>query len=276
LLEGYGLTEGTVVSSCNPRDGVRKVGSVGLRIPYQEMKTVILDEKGIYVRDCQTDEIGVVVVRGPNVFKGYADEAHNKGVWIHGDWLNTGDMGRMDNDQYLWLTGRKKELIIRGGHNIDPAIIEEVLYKIDGVALAAAVGRPDKHAGEVPVAYVMPKPGVTLDPAQVEKYCREHIAERAALPKKIKVINPMPMTAVGKIFKPALRYDAIKEVFETELASLSDTAESIDVAVKEDKVHGTLALVTAKPRHGLSEQTLRDRIASLLGHYTVRYEVRIT
>ncbi|MBI5115019.1 acyl-CoA synthetase [Candidatus Poribacteria bacterium] len=275
LLEGYGLTEGTVVSSCNPRDGVRKVGSVGLRIPYQEMKTVILDEKGNYVRDCKTDEIGVVVVRGPNVFKGYADEAHNKGVWVQGDWLNTGDMGRMDEDHYLWLTGRKKELIIRGGHNIDPAIIEEVLYKIDGVALAAAVGRPDKHAGEVPVAYVMPKPGANLDPAQVEKYCREHIAERAALPKRVNVIPSMPMTAIGKIFKPALRYDAIKEAFETELKTLADIADSIEVSVKEHKVHGTLALVTAKPRAGVSGQTLRDRINSVLGHYTVHYEVGI-
>jgi len=211
LLEGYGLTEATVASSGNPRDGERKVGSVGIRWPYQDMKTVILDENGEYVRDCEVDEIGVIVMRGPNVFKGYVEEAHNKGAWVQGDWLNTGDMGRMDSDEYFWLTGRKKELIIRGGHNIDPAVIEEALYKIDGVALAASVGRPDAHAGEVPVAYVTPKPGAELDPDEVLAYCRENIAERAAIPKQVTIVDPMPVTAIGKIFKPALRYDAIKK-----------------------------------------------------------------
>ncbi|RJP24485.1 MAG: acyl-CoA synthetase [Candidatus Abyssobacteria bacterium SURF_5] len=276
LLEGYGLTEGTVVSSNNPRDGERKIGSVGLRIPYQEMKTVVLDENGSYVRDCKTDEIGVVAVRGPNVFKGYVEEAHNKGAWLPGGWLNTGDMGRMDKDEYLWLTGRKKELIIRGGHNIDPAVIEEVLYKIDDVALAAAVGRPDKHAGEVPVAYVVPKPGAKLEAAEIENFCREHIVERAAMPKKIKVIDTMPLTGVGKIFKPALRYDAIKDVFQADLQAIKDLAQSVDVVVKEDKVHGTLAIVTVKPAAGASIEKLRNEINSLLGQYTVRYEVIIT
>jgi fatty-acyl-CoA synthase len=275
LLEGYGLTEGTVVSSNNPRDGERKVGSVGLRIPYQEMKTVVLDEKGEYARDCKTNEIGVVVVRGPNVFRGYVDEAHNKGAWLPGGWLNTGDMGRMDEDEYLWLTGRKKELIIRGGHNIDPAVIEEVLYKLDDVALAAAVARPDRHAGEVPVAYVVPKPGAKLDATEIERYCREHISERAALPKKIKIIDVMPLTGVGKIFKPALRYDAIKDVFEADLKALDKLAESVDVVVKEDKIHGTLAVVTVKPGAGVSEGEIRKRINELLGQYTVRYEVMI-
>jgi len=275
LLEGYGLTEATVVSSNNPRDGERKIGSVGLRIPYQEMKTVILDEKGEYVRDCEVDEIGVIVMRGPNVFKGYAEDFHNAGAWVQGEWLNTGDMGRMDKDEYFWLTGRKKELIIRGGHNIDPAVIEEVLYKIDDVALAAAVGRPDKHAGEVPVAYVMPKPGAKLNVEEVEAYCREHITERAAMPKQVSIVDPMPMTAVGKIFKPALRYDAIKKVFDADLEELSDIAESVDVEVKEDKVHGTIAIITVKPAPGADEQTLRDRINSILGHYTEYYEVVI-
>jgi fatty-acyl-CoA synthase len=276
LLEGYGLTEATVASSANPRDGERKVGSVGIRWPYQEMKTVILDENGEYVRDCKTDEIGVIVMRGPNVFKGYVEDAHNKGVWVQGDWLNTGDMGRMDKDEYFWLTGRKKELIIRGGHNIDPAVIEEVLFQIDDVALAAAVGRPDSHAGEVPVAYVTPKPGAKLDIDEVEAYCREHITERAALPKQITIVDPMPVTAIGKIFKPALRYDAIRKVFDTELAQLSDMASSIDVTVKEHKVHGTIANITAKPAAGTDAESLRARISDILGHFTVHYEVSVS
>jgi fatty-acyl-CoA synthase len=275
LLEGYGLTEATVASSANPRDGERKVGSVGIRWPYQDMKTVILDENGEYVRDCEADEIGVIVMRGPNVFKGYVEEAHNKGAWVQGDWLNTGDMGRMDKDEYFWLTGRKKELIIRGGHNIDPAVIEEVLFQIDDVALAAAVGRPDAHAGEVPVAYVTPKPGAKLNLDEIEAYCRERITERAAMPKQIIIVDPMPVTAVGKIFKPALRYDAIKKVFNAELAPLSDIAESIDVQVKEHKVHGTTAIITAKPASGTDAESLRQRISDVLGHFTVHYEISI-
>ncbi len=275
LLEGYGLTEATVGSSGNPRDGERKIGSVGIRWPYQEMKTAILDENGEYVRDCETDEIGVIVMRGPNIFKGYVEDVHNKGVWVQGDWLNTGDMGRMDKDEYFWLTGRKKELIIRGGHNIDPAIIEEVLFQIDDVALAAAVGRPDAHAGEVPVAYVTPKPGAKLDVDEIEAYCREHITERAALPKQITIVDPMPVTAIGKIFKPALRYDAIKKVFDAELAQLADITESIDVTVKEHKIHGTTANITAKPVAGTDAESLRHHINDILGHFTVHYEVGV-
>jgi fatty-acyl-CoA synthase len=275
LLEGYGLTEATVASSCNPRDGVRKVGSVGLRLPYQEMKTVILDEDGGYLRDCRTDEIGVIVMRGPNVFKGYVEEAHDEGAWVDGDWLNTGDMGRMDADQYTWLTGRKKELIIRGGHNIDPALVEEVLYQIEGVAEAAAVGQPDKHAGEVVVAFVTPKAGVKLEAEEIARYCRERITERAAIPKKIHIIDPMPTTAVGKIFKPALRHRAISEVFAAELRDLSDLARSIEVVVREEKTHGTTAYVTAEPVGGVDAAKIRERVDALLGGYTVHYELSV-
>lgn len=275
LLEGYGLTEGTVVSSTNPRDGVRKIGSVGIRIPYQDLKTVILDENGAYVRDCETNEIGVVVLRGPNIFQGYADEAHNRSAWVQGEWLNTGDMGRLDEDQYLWLTGRKKELIIRGGHNIDPAVIEEVIYELDDVALAAAVGQPDRHAGEVPVAYVTPKPGAGLDEEQIERHCRLNIKERAAIPKKIRIIESMPLTGVGKIYKPALRYDAIREVFVSELACLKDMVDSIEISVKEDKLYGAVAIVDVHAGGKLSEKELRERVDSILGHYAIRYEVNV-
>lgn len=274
LLEGYGLTEATVVSSCNPRDGERKVGSVGLRIPYQQMKTAILDDDGEYLRDCRTDEIGVIVLRGPNVFQGYVEEAHEQGAWVDGDWLNTGDMARMDEDQYFWLTGRKKELIIRGGHNIDPAVVEEVLYRIEGVADAAAVGQPDRHAGEVVVAFVTPKAGVDLEANDILRYCRENISERAAIPKKVHIIDPMPVTAVGKIFKPALRHRAIRDVFTAELEALSDLVESIGVVVEEDKTYGATAYVTAAPSAGVDEAKVRQRIDAILGPYTVRYQVR--
>jgi len=115
ILEGYGLTEGTCVSSANPFAGEKRVGSIGLRLPYQEMKVVMLDGEGNYLKDCAVDEIGFIVMRGPNIFAGYKDEAHNRSTWIdtgdgQGLWLNSGDLGRQDLQGYFWLTGKEKEL----------------------------------------------------------------------------------------------------------------------------------------------------------------------
>ena len=114
ILEGYGLTEGVCISSINPPAGEKRVGSIGIRLPYQEMKVVELDPEGKYKRFCDQDEIGLIVLRGPNVFAGYRDEAHNRSAWIdsrddNGRWLNTGDLGRQDAEGYFWLTGRVKE-----------------------------------------------------------------------------------------------------------------------------------------------------------------------
>ena len=152
ILEGYGLTEGACVSSVNPAAGERRAGSIGLPIPYQRMEAVVLDGDGRFQRVADVDEVGVIAISGPNVFKGYLDPRHNAGLWIDIDgerWLNTGDLGRRDADGYFWLTGRKKELIIRGGHNIDPETIEEALASHPAVALAAAIGSPDAYAGEI-------------------------------------------------------------------------------------------------------------------------------
>ncbi|MGW8323031.1 MAG: acyl-CoA synthetase, partial [Thermodesulfobacteriota bacterium] len=273
ILEGYGLTESTCASSVNPKDGERKIGSVGIRLPYQRVKTVILDQEGGYVRDAETGEIGVVCIHGPTVFKGYVEEAHNQGIWVQGDWFNTGDMGRMDEDGFLWLTGRRKELIIRGGHNIDPAAIEEPLYKLKGVKTAAAVGRPDAHAGEVPVAYVELAEPSGLTKEAIMEYARENIGEKAAIPKDVFVVEQIPLTAVGKIFKPALRWDAAEKVYRHELEALGALVEEVAVKVGEDKVHGTKALIRVKPAANVSGETLQNRIAEILARYTVHYEV---
>ena len=214
ILEGYGQTEATCVSSSNPPGGERRIGSIGLRLPWQFMKTVKLDEQGRYVRDSAPDEIGAILVSGPNVFEGYLTPEHNRALWVDcGDrrkWLDTGDLGRQDADGYFWLTGRKKELIIRGGHNIDPATIEEPLHAHPDVLLAAAVGRPDAHAGELPVAYVQLRPGATATEAELTDFARSAIGERAALPKHIRIVDQIPLTAVGKIFKPTLKHREIE------------------------------------------------------------------
>ncbi|UCE54315.1 MAG: acyl-CoA synthetase [Desulfobacterales bacterium] len=275
ILEGYGLTEGTCGSSFNPYHGERKVGSIGLRLPYQQMKIFMIDEEGQFVREAETDEIGSVCIAGPNVFAGYLDEAHNRGIWAKEGWLNTGDLGRQDTDGYFWLTGRTKELIIRGGHNIDPAVIEDPLYRIDGVQVAAAVGRPDPHAGEVPVAYVQLQEGADLKPEKILELLQKEIGERAAIPKEVTIIDEVPLTPVGKIFKPALRWNAIQKVYQAELEALGDLAESVKVAVSEDKVHGSLAAITIKAAQQATEDQIKGKVNEILARYTVKYTVEV-
>lgn len=271
IVEGYGLTEATCASAANPLAGDRRVGSVGLRFPYQDMKTVLLDEQGGYLRDCKTDEIGTVVMRGPNVFPGYKEEFHNKGAWVDcGDggapWLNSGDLGRMDADSYFWLTGRKKELIIRGGHNIDPKLIEEPLVTHPAVALAAAVGRPDAHAGEVPVAYVQLEPGSKASVEELMEFAKDKIGERAAIPKQIIILDEIPLTPVGKIFKPSLSRLQICEVL-TEAAKAVEGLEAIEVVAEPHKQFGTLAKIKAAQL-----EKHREALEEAFGAYTVRFE----
>ncbi len=275
IIEGYGLTEGTCASSLNPQYGERKIGSIGIRLPYHQMKIFIVDDEGRFVREAETDEIGSVCISGPNVFNGYLDDAHNRNIWPKEGWFNTGDLGRQDADQYFWLTGRQKELIIRGGHNIDPASIEEPLYQLDGVQVAAAVGRPDPYAGEIPIAYVQLQEDADLKAEQILEHLKATIGERAAIPKEVFIVDEIPLTPVGKIFKPSLRWDATKRVYEAELQKLGGLAESVDVAVGEDKVYGTLAVITVKAAPEASAQTIEEKVQQILSQYTIRYRLEI-
>jgi fatty-acyl-CoA synthase len=273
IVEGYGLTEGTNASSINPVHGEIKIGSVGLRWPYQEMKIFMTDAGGKFEREAETDEIGSVCIKGPNVFKGYMEESHNEGIWAREGWFNTGDMGRQDADGYFWITGRKKELIIRGGHNIDPAIIEEPLYQLPEVQVAAAVGRPDQRVGEMPVAFVQLQEGSKLTVEGILEHLQNSIGERAAVPKEVIIIDEMPLTLVGKIFKPALKWDIIKQVFLGELKALGEMAANVEVQVGEDKIHGTRAEVTVQVAKGVSEDDVKKKVDELLGAFTVSYNL---
>jgi acyl-CoA synthetase (AMP-forming)/AMP-acid ligase II len=224
ILEGYGLTEAGCVSSLNPPHGEARTGSIGLRLPWQPMRPVILDPKGSYLRDAEVDEPGTLAVTGPNLFKGYLDSGHDRGAWLEipdgaggtRRWLNTGDLGRVDAEGRFWLTGRSKELIIRGGHNIDPRLIEEPMHRHPAVALAAAVGRPDPVLGEVPALYVQLRPGAMATPGQLLEHACQHILERAAWPKRAVVLPALPTTPVGKIFKPALTLLEMESAFREE------------------------------------------------------------
>jgi len=264
ILEGYGLTEGACVSSSNPAGGERRVGSIGIRLPYQQMRAVVLNEQGNYLRDAKVDEVGVIVIQGPNVFAGYVESAHNEGIWVEiesSNWLNTGDLGREDAQHYFWLTGRKKELIIRGGHNIDPKQIEEALQTHPDVVMCAAVGSPDVHSGEVPVAYVQLRQGASSTDQDLLSFVAGLISERAAIPKRIEILPALPVTAIGKIFKPTLQQWEVADAIRAEAMRLG--LENVVVDVAQDKRRGLLARIGSQ---GSTE--LRQAI----GKYTFNVE----
>ena len=278
ILEGYGLTEATSVCSVNPRAGESRIGSIGFRLPYQEMKTAVIGN-GKFVRFCEPNETGIVIIRGPNVFPGYKEAFHNEGAFVdsgdgRGRWLNTGDLGREDEDGYFWLTGRKKELIIRGGHNIDPKQIEEPLHEHPAVALAAAIGRPDSRVGELPVAFVELKPGMQATEEELLEFAQQHIGERAAVPKRIFVLDQIPLTAVGKIFKPALTRAQVIEVFKEEIEQLSGV-QAVSVTAEGDKKLGTVAMVEVEAKNGVDTAVLEQEVRARLGQYTVHYQLMV-
>ena len=221
LLEGYGLTEATCASTWT-RPGEERPGSVGRVLPGQQIKAVRIGD-GPWA-DCAPGESGVLVIGGPAVFAGYVTDPRLGGPRVSREgivrdgWLNTGDLGSVDVGGFVSLTGRAKDLIIRGGHNIDPRVIEEALLRHPAVTAAAAVGRPDRHSGEVPVAYVVPAGPGRFDEAELLAWAATTIDEPAARPKHIYPVTAIPVTAVGKHFKPALAADAAVRAITDALA----------------------------------------------------------
>ena len=246
ICEGYGLTEATCLVSINPPDGEKRVGSIGIPFPYTNVRIVNVATQ----IDCGSDEVGEICVASPGVYDGktYTETAKNADLFYPGEnsplgksvqYLRTGDLGRIDAEGYLWITGRAKDLIIRGGHNIDPAEIEEALAGHEAVALAGAIGQPDAHAGEIPCVYVELVDGATATEAELMAYAKANIHECAAHPKHLEIMDELPKTAVGKIFKPDLRKRAITRIFNAALANAGVAAEVGSVA--EDKKRGLVA-----------------------------------
>jgi fatty-acyl-CoA synthase len=242
VLEVYGMTETSSVHVMSYPDRPIRLGSVGHPLPYSQVRIVKVDGQGSYAGDCAVNEIGVVAMSGPGVFGGYLSEKHNSGAFIEPGWVNSGDLGRLDEDGYLWITGRAKDLIIRGGHNIDPMAVEEVFFQHPAVALAAVVGQPDAYAGELPVAYVQLKPGVSIETGELLDFVRQRTPERAAVPVRLTLIDPMPLTGVGKIFKPTLRLDAAHRMVTDLLADLVSPGALL-VSVDTHEVQGHLITV---------------------------------
>lgn len=265
-----GMTECAGLVSIEPFHAPRVPGSAGLRLPYTEVRVVPWrDGVAQLADDCATGDTGVIVLRGPHIGPGYTDAARNAGMFEAGGWLVSGDLGHLDALGYLHVTGRAKDVIIRGSHNIDPGLVEDAFLAHPAVALCAVVGEPDAHAGEVPAAFVTLKPGVSISGAALLAEVAPRVYERPAVPKRVVVLDTMPTTAVGKVFKPDLRLRAI----ELKLAEvLAAAAPGVRIAVTaREQGAAPLAEVTVQ---AAADAGLEERMLRALGAIAVKTVVR--
>ncbi|MBR7830687.1 acyl-CoA synthetase [Actinospica sp. MGRD01-02] len=260
LVEGYGLTEATCASARSFPHAPRP-GAVGQRMPYQRVRVLRPDTR----EQCQIGERGVLAIAGPTVFAGYVtDRTDDARVLDAADavvdgWLDTGDLAHLDADGFIHLAGRAKDLIIRGGHNIDPSAIEEALLAHPAVTAAGAVGRPDPHSGEVPVAYVAVDHAAEVDEKELVVWAAEYVPEPAAAPKSVTILEVLPLTEVGKPDKLPLRADATRRALAEALCSLGN-GFTIDAVIEG----GTVAAhITAPP--GIDRQAME----LILNRYSV-------
>lgn len=204
--ESLGMTEMAGISTITPPGVDAPVGCVGFRLPHTQMRVVALDQSGNPTdRDMPNGEQGMVIFKSPNLFSGFVNPADNVNAFTAEGWLATGDLGWLDGEGRLNLSGRSKDLIIRSGHNIDPKVIEDAMASHPAVQYCAAVGEPDAYAGELPVVFVTLKPAAQASIDELLAYVRERVDEPPARPKSVTVLQTMPMTLVGKIYKPELR-----------------------------------------------------------------------
>ncbi|MBI3212193.1 MAG: acyl-CoA synthetase [Mycobacterium sp.] len=260
LLEGYGLTEATCASVRSFTDAPRP-GAVGQRLPYQNIKAVHISEDGTW-QDLPAGEVGHLAISGPCVFPGYVVGRDDDGLVLDGlgaladGWLDTGDLARVDDDGFVYLTGRAKDLIIRGGHNIDPATIEDALLTHPAVTGAAAVGRPDVHSGEVPVAYVTLTSPNAATAEELRTWATDRVSERAAAPKLITIVADLPLTAIGKPHKVPLRADAARVAVSDALADIPGVTQ---VQAESDGGTPIVTVTVDTPAETHSITTLLDQ-----------------
>lgn len=207
LVEGYGLSEASPVCACNPLTGVNKEGSIGLPLPGIMVQIRALDDSD---RVLPPGEKGQVVLSGPNVMTGYWNKDEESRRTIVGGWLFTGDVGLMDEDGYVFLLDRLKELIICGGYNVYPRMIEEAIYQHPDVVAVCVIGVPDDYRGQSPKAFVQLKPGASLTAERLKDFLRDKIS-RIEMPKLIEFRAELPKTAVGKLSKKELIAESLQK-----------------------------------------------------------------
>lgn len=264
-----GMTECAGVIAIEPARAPRTPGSCGLPLPYSEVQAVADDG-----RRCAAGESGVLRVRGPNVGPGYTDAARNAGTFEQG-WLITGDIGHVDAEGRVFVTGRAKDVIIRGAHNIDPGVIEEALLAHPQVQLAAAVGEPDEYAGELPVAFVVPRAGAAPTEQELLEFAAARIDERAACPKRITVLPALPLTAIGKVYKPALRALALQRVVQERLAQAGLAAHVHAEGLDEGgRLRVRFTLAPGEPRLTVeATEALASRLRQLMAGFAVEHAI---
>ena len=219
--ESLGMTEMAGISTITPPGVDGPAGCVGFRLPYMQMRVVALDEHGnASDREVARGETGMVLFKSPNVFSGFVDPADNAKAFTADGWLATGDLGWIDSEERLNLTGRSKDLIIRSGHNIDPKVIEDALSAHPAVQVCAAVGAPDAYAGELPVVFATLVPGGVATEDELLAFTAARVDEAPAKPKWVALVDALPMTNVGKIYKPELRAMAASRVVAATVAEL--------------------------------------------------------
>jgi fatty-acyl-CoA synthase len=277
ILNSYGLTENTASVAIEPRDGQSREGSSGVPVPYTRVRVKRLEDMGT-PSESGPDQTGMIQVSGPGVALGYLNDSHTQASRTADGWLITGDLGRIDTDGNLFVTGRSKDIIIRGGHNIDPGLIEDALLQSPEVLLAAAVGKPDAHAGELPVAYVQLVAGSRITEADLLARVATRIPERAAIPKAIFVVDTIPLTDAGKPAKVALRNDAAERTFRTALSQIPglSTMHGLQVTAKPHPVHGTLVTIVLTKPAPVDATALVAAIDELMSRYSLAYVVKPT
>lgn len=231
-----GMTECAGVVTIEPFHGPRIAGSTGLRLPFTAVQAFSMDQgRAVIAAPCEAGETGVIALSGLNVGPGYSDEQLNAGTFEPGGWLVSGDLGHVDEEGRVFITGRAKDVIIRGAHNIDPGQIENALLQHPAVLSAAAVGQPDSYAGELPVAFVTLKEGARADEAELLAFVKPLMSEPAAHPKRVWVLDELPLTPIGKIFKPALRAIAARNAIRAAIERSNIDATQFEFASADDK-----------------------------------------
>ncbi|MCY4543010.1 MAG: acyl-CoA synthetase [Rhodobacteraceae bacterium] len=266
IIEGYGLTEATCLVSVNPLKGRKKIGSVGFPFPYCDVRILERDAEGQGFSDCGKNQTGEICVANPGVYVGntYTADDKNQGLFVQDRWLRTGDLGMIDDEDYLWITGRIKDLIIRGGHNIDPAIIEEAMAGHPEVAFVGVIGQPDSRLGELPCAYLELIEGATASLEDLRAFADKHITDRLASPAYLEVLEELPKTAVGKVFKPDLRKMAIDRVLQ---ARFDEEGINSSVSTIEEARRGLVVLVGS-----VGDPQQKVRIKDIMGEYALAWE----
>lgn len=267
IREVYGMTETSGVICSELATGKPVTGSAGFPAPFVEVQIRQIKADGTLGEQAMLEQPGALLVRGATVTPGYMDPAQNVDAFTSDGWLITGDVAVQFEDGRVTLTGRSKDVIIRSGHNIDPLMIEEAAMSHPGVIAAAAVAQPDAYAGEIPVCYVVCRGGTDLDLDDLQRHLARVVPERPAVPKQIYQVQSLPMTTVGKVFKPALRADAAKRMVTELLSDLGhlmieadeDGKQGIHVKVNLDKDLASAAM----------RSTIEDRLRPFLFRWSI-------